>query len=178
MQPDENSQPWEGDQAVDSFNPYKVGNKWYAFYGGHYHIPRGPWPVGLAVADKLNGPWLRMPESTNPVQIVEEFTENPIVSKLDDGRYLAIFDSYGDQKIAYSISEDGVNWVPETRLKVQSDNNIWAEDGDHYTRTPLCAIQEDDGTFTVIYTAMMLVAGKRFYAVGKCTLGWECKTHK
>jgi len=173
MQPDENTQEWEGDQGVDSFNPYKVGNKWYAFYGGHYHIPRGPWPVGLSVADKLSGPWVRMPESTNPVPIVEEFTENPVVSKLDDGRYLAIFDSYGDQEIGYSISEDGVNWVPETRLKVQSDNNIWAEDGDHYTRTPLCAIQEDDGTFTVIYTAMMLVDGERFYAVGKCTLGWE-----
>ena len=173
MQPDENTQAWEGDQGVDSFNPYKVGNKWYAFYGGHYHIPKGPWPVGLAVADKLSGPWLRMPESTNPVPIVEEFTENPIVSKLDDGRYLAIFDSYGDQEIAYSISENGVNWVPETRLKAQSGTNIWAEDGDHYTRTPLCAIQEDDGTFTVIYTATMLVDGERFYAVGKCTLGWE-----
>lgn len=173
MQPDENTQAWEGDQGVDSFNPYKVGNKWYAFYGGHYHIPRGPWPVGLAVADKLSGPWERMPESTNPVPIVEEFTENPVVSQLDDGRYLAIFDSYGDQEIAYSISEDGVNWPPETRLKVQSGDNIWAEDGDHYTRTPLCAIQEDDETFTVIYTAMMLVEGERFYAVGKCTLGWE-----
>jgi hypothetical protein len=173
MQPDENTQAWEGDQGVDSFNPYEVGNKWYAFYGGHYHIPRGPWPVGLAHADKLSGPWIRMPESTNPVPIVEEFTENPVVSRLNDGRYLAIFDSYGDQEIAYSISEDGVSWVPETRLKAQSGNNTWAEDGDHYTRTPLCAIQEDDGTFTVIYTAMMLVQGERFYAIGKCTLGWE-----
>ena len=173
MQPNENTQAWEGDQGVDSFNPYKVGERWYAFYGGHYHIPEGPWPVGLAVADNLNGPWKRMPEFTNPVPIVEEFTENPIVSKLDDGRYLAIFDSLGDQEIAYSISKDGINWVPETRLKAQSGKNIWAEDGDHYTRTPLCAIHEDDGTFTVIYTAMRLVDGERFYAVGKCTLGWE-----
>ena len=129
--------------------------------------------VGLAVADNLTGPWKRMPESFNPVPISETFVENPVVLKLPDGRYLAIFDSYGDQEIAYSISEDGVNWVPETRLKVQSGNNTWAEDGDHYTRTPLCAIQEDDGNFTVIYTAMMLVDGERFYAVGKCTLGWE-----
>ena len=179
LQPNEDSQAWEGDQAVASFNPYKVGNKWYAFYCGHYHIPRGPWPVGLAVADKLSGPWVRMPESINPIPIVEEFIENPVVSKLDDGRYLAIFDSYGDQEVGYSILDDGVNWVPginwapETRLKVQSGDNIWAEDGDHHTRTPLCAIQEDDGTFTVIYTAMMLVDGKRFYAIGKCTLGWE-----
>ena len=102
-----------------------------------------------------------------------EFTENPVVSKLDDGRYLAIFDSFGDQEIAYSISQDGVNWVPEPRLQAQSGGNRWAEDGDHSMRTPLCAIPEDDGTFTVIYTAKMMVEGRRFYAIGKCTLAWE-----
>jgi len=32
-------------------------------------------------------------------------------------------------------------------------------------------VREDDGTFTVIYTARM--KDKSFYAVGKCTLGWR-----
>lgn len=176
LQPDENTQDWEGEQAVDSFNPYKVGDKWYAFYGGHYHKERPEgwrWPVGLAVADKLSGPWKRMPEGFNPVPIVETFAENPVVSKLPDGRYLAVFDSLGPREIGYSLSQDGVTWPLETRFTVQTGDNQWAGDGDHHMRTPLCAIREDDGTFTVIYTARM--KDKKFWGVGKCTLGWEKK---
>jgi hypothetical protein len=171
MQPDENTQKWEGQQAVDSFNPYKVGDKWYAFYGGHYHKPRGLWPVGLAVADKLSGPWKRMPEGFNPVPIVKTFIENPVVSRLPDGRWMAIFDSLGDREIGYSFSKDGITWPLETRLTVQTGDNTWAGSGDHDMRTPLCAVREDDGTFTVIYTARM--KDKPFWAVGKCTLGWD-----
>jgi len=171
MQPDENSQKWEGEQAVASFNPYKVGDKWYSFYDGHNHKPRTGWPVGLAVSDKLSGPWKRMPEGFNPVPIVKDFIENIVVSKLPDGRYLAIFDSFGAREIGYSISKDGVNWPLETRLTVQTGTNKWVGDGDHDMRTPLGAIREDDGTFTVIYTAKM--KDKDFWAVGKCTLGWE-----
>lgn len=170
LQPDQNSQKWEGQQAVDSFNPYKAGDKWYGFYGGHYHKPRGPWPVGLAVADKLSGPWKRMPEGFNPVPIVKTFIENPIVTQLPDGRYLAIFDSLGPREIGYSISKDGTTWPLETRLTAQTGDNSWAGTGDHDMRTALCAIREDDGTFTVIYTAKM--KDKGFWAVGKCTLGW------
>jgi len=171
LQPDEDTQQWEGQQAVDSFNPYKVGDKWYAFYGGHYHHG-GPrtWPVGLAVADKLSGPWKRMPEGFNPVPIVKVFVENPVVSKLPGGRYLAIFDSLGPREIGYSISEDGLTWPAETRLTAQTGDNQWAGGGDHDMRTALCAIREEDGTFTVIYTARM--HRKNFWSVGKCTLGW------
>ncbi|WP_210416916.1 glycoside hydrolase family protein [Echinicola soli] len=173
MQQDENSQQWEGEQAVATFNPYKAGNTWYAFYDGHNHTPRGPWPTGLAFASKLSGPWTRMPEGFNPVPIVDEFMENPQVTKMGNGRFLTVFDTFGDQEIGYSISEDGIHWGPEIRLKVQSEDNIWAEDGDHAMRTPLCIIEEEDGTFTVIYTAMSIVDGQKFYAVGKCTLGWK-----
>jgi hypothetical protein len=171
LQPDENSQEWEGQQAVACFNPYKAADgKWYGFYDGHYHHPRGPWPVGLAIADKLSGPWKRMPEGFNPVPIVEYFIENPVVSKLPDGRYMAIFDSLGDREIGYSISKDGITWPLETRLTVQTGDNIWVGTGDHDMRTPLCSVLEDDGTFTVVYTAKM--KDKDFWAIGKCTLGW------
>lgn len=173
MQPDENSQYWEGQQAVATFNPYKVGEHWYAFYDGHNHVPKGPWPIGLATAPSLNGPWKRMPVGINPVQIADVFLENPQVTELKDGRYLAVFDSFGDYEISYSISEDGVNWSKEKRIKVQSEKNRWAKEGDHYTRTPLCAMEEEDGTFTVFYTAMMNKSDRRFYAIGKCTLAWE-----
>jgi hypothetical protein len=98
--------------------------------------------------------------------------ENEIVYKLKDGRYMMVFDSFGDQEIGYSLSEDGLHWGHETRVKIQS-KKIWAEAGDHSTRTPLCAIEEEDGTFTVVYTAMMKTGNRNFYAVGKCSLEWK-----
>lgn len=173
LQPDAESQAWEGQQAVACFNPYKVKDNWYAFYDGHNHVPRGGWPSGLATASNLNGPWKRMPEGINPVPIVDEFMENPVVSKLRNGKFLAVFDSFGNQEIGYSISENGVDWSKETRIKVQSGQNLWAKDGDHAMRTPLCAIEEDDGTFTIIYTALMNLDNRTFYAIGKCSVAWK-----
>ncbi|MFV0607186.1 MAG: hypothetical protein ACK5NK_15250 [Niabella sp.] len=173
LEPDTESQSWEGQQAVASFNPYKVGNMWYAMYDGHNHIPRTGWPTGMAFSQKLNDGWRRMPEGFNPLKVVEAFMENAIVSHLKDGRYLMVFDSFGDQEIGYSLSYDGINWEKEIRVKVQFPNNLWALPGDHYTRTPLCAIEEDDGTFTMIYTAMTKVKNKNFYAIGKSTLSWQ-----
>ena len=173
LEPGANSQAWEGQQAIASFFPYKAGNTWYAMYDGHNHLPKGGWPTGMAYAAKLNGPWTRMPEGFNPLSVVDVFMENEVVSRLKDGRYLMVFDSFGDQEIGYSLSDDGVNWSKEIRVKIQSGTNKWAEPGDHFTRTPLCAIEEDDGSFTVVYTAMKLVDGKRFYAVGKCILAWQ-----
>lgn len=173
LQPDSTSQTWEGQQAVASFFPYKAGDSWFAIYDGHYHTPRGAWPDGMAFAQKLVGPWARMPEGFNPLNIVDTFAENHIVSRLKDGRYFMVFDSLGDQEIGYSTSDDGVHWSHETRVKVQSTNNVWSLPGDHSTRTPLCAIEEDDGTFTVIYTAIVKINNKNFYAVGKCSLAWK-----
>ena len=173
LQPGEHSQTWEGQQAVASFNPYKVKDTWYAFYDGHNYIPQGGWPTGLARAEKLEGPWSRMPEGINPLPIVDEFMENAVITQLKDGKYLALFDSFGDREIGYSISEDGLNWSKESRIKVQFENQAWAKEGNHSLRTPLCAIEEEDGTFTVIYTALMDHREEAFYAVGKCTLAWE-----
>ncbi|MEO9475765.1 MAG: hypothetical protein ABJG41_09525 [Cyclobacteriaceae bacterium] len=173
LEPDKSSQSWEGQQAVATFNPFKVDNKWYAFYDGHNYIPIGPWPVGLAISSQLSGPWERMSEAVNPVPIAEEFIENPQVTELKKGGYLAVFDSFGDQEIAYSLSDDGLNWSPEARIKIQQTDDPWAAIGDHAMRTPLCAIEEDDGTFTVIYTAKIKREDRTFYAIGKCTLGWK-----
>jgi hypothetical protein len=100
LQPDENSQAWEGQQAVASFNPYKVGDMWYAFYDGHNHVPRGTWPSGMASAPKLEGLWERMPAWFNPVPIAEVFIENTVITELKDGRFLMVFDSLGDREIA------------------------------------------------------------------------------
>lgn len=173
LQPDENTQSWEGQQAVATFNPYKANGRWYALYDGHNYIPKGPWPVGMAEAPALSGPWVRMSEKYNPVPIADVFAENPQVTELKSGGFLTVFDSLGDQEIGYSISKDGIHWSLETRIKVQSAKNLWALPGDHAMRTPLCAIEEQDGTFTIIYTAKTEHEGKTFYAIGKCTLAWE-----
>ncbi len=175
LQPDQNSQLWEGQQAVACFNPYLVGDTWFTMYDGHNHVPRGNWPTGMAFSKNLEGPWTRMPVGINPLPIASEFMENEIVTKLSDGRYLLIFDSLGDQQVGYSISDDGINFDKEKRLNVQSGSNLWAQAGDHSMRTPLCALENPDGTFTMIYTARMLVNGKPFYAVGQCQLAWEEK---
>lgn len=173
LQPDEHTQKWEGQQAVACFNPYKVGDTWFAMYDGHNHKPKGPWPTGMAFASSLKGPWTRMPEGFNPLKVVPEFMENEVVSKLKDGRYLMVFDSFGDQQIGYSISDDGIHWPPEKRIKIQTSGDSWAEDGDHAMRTPLCAIEEKDGSFTVIYTALTTMHGKKFFAIGQCKLRWK-----
>lgn len=172
LQPDSTSQPWEGEQAVASFSPYRITNGWMAIYDGHSYTPRGSWPDGMAFAKKLSGPWTRMPEGFNPLTIVDSFAENHIISRLKDG-YLMVFDSFGDQEIGYSTSTDGVHWEYEIRVKIQIPDQLWALPGDHYTRTPLCAIEEEDGTFTVVYTATMKIKDRNFYAVGKCVLGWK-----
>jgi hypothetical protein len=114
-----------------------------------------------------------MPEGINPVPIAEVFLENPQVTELEEGGHLAVFDSFGDQEIGYSISNDGIHWSPEIRIRVQAADNLWSEAGDHSMRTPLCVIEEDDGTFTVLYTAKMNRDGEPFYALGKSSLGWQ-----
>ena len=173
LQPDANSQSWEGQQAIAAFNPYRVGDGWYAFYDGHNHVPQSDWPLGMAKASQLSGPWTRLPEGQNPIPISAVFNENVEVTELKAGGYLAIFDSFGDHEIGYSLSDDGIHWAKERRLKVQSASNLWADAGDHATRTPLGAIEEEDGSFTVVYTARYTKQGKVFFGLGQVVLGWE-----
>jgi hypothetical protein len=75
LQPDAQSQPWEGGQGTDSFFPYRVKDCWYAFYGSH----KVRWEVGLAQSPALAGPWKRCAQG-NPVPIEKVFIENPIVT--------------------------------------------------------------------------------------------------
>jgi hypothetical protein len=178
LRPDEHSMPWEGQQGVDSFFPYKVGDRWWGLNGSHNHEPRGPWLVGMSSAPTLAGPWKREPQ-LSPSTIADYFIENPIVTRLPDSRFIGIFDTmFEDGKpapapfnnsnaVAYSISTDGIHWPKGENLVVQSERNNWAMD----VRTPLGMVPEDDGTFTVTYTARMKQDPKapatKFWAVGK-----------
>ena len=150
LQRGRDSDPWEGLQGVDSFFPYHVGNKWYAFYGTAHTetLPIPLWQVGLAWAPNLAGPWKRC-SSMNPLNIEKVFIENPIVTKLEDGSYVAVYDNRAEHSVGYSFSEDGIHWTPGKKLIVQQGKGIWASE----VRTPLGLIAEGKDLFTLFYTA-------------------------
>lgn len=142
--------PWEGLQGTDSFFPYKIGNKWYGFYGSAT-LEKGKdckWNIGLAKADRIEGPWKRMSEM-NPIDSTN-FAENPIVSQLDNGIYIAIVDG-GPwvNKMGYLLSWDGIHWSKVRHIELEPTVKRWWAD----MRTPLSLIKEADGTYTMFFTA-------------------------
>ena len=156
LQRDKDSDPWEGLQGTDSFFPYPVGNQWYAFYGTAHteRQPIGPWQVGLAKAPSLAGPWKRC-SRMNPLKIEKVFIENPIVTRLADGTYVAVYDSNAEHGIGYTFSTDGIHWQPGKQLIVQRDRGKWGSE----IRTPLGLIVEGRDSFTLFYTANQDLVG-------------------
>jgi hypothetical protein len=141
---------WEGLQGSDSFFPYKVGNKWLAFTGSAKteKLPMEFWGNGLALAPALTGPWIRLSERS-PIDFGTNFSENPIVTRLDDGTLIAVMDSHGTG-FGYSVSADGLNWSEMKYVAVTDKlEKWWAE-----FRTPLGLVQESDGLFTLFFTVM------------------------
>jgi hypothetical protein len=164
MQPGEDSAKWEGLQGVDSFFPYRVGNRWYAFHGSAKTEERPmSWLVGLATAPELAGPWKRLPE-LSPVVLDKPFdVENPMVLRLKSGLYIAVFDVLSRPlAIGYTVSEDGIHWSQASYIDMKRTPNLWVAN----PRTPLGLIEEPDGTFTCFYTGF----GTQAYA-GYCCLG-------
>jgi hypothetical protein len=152
LQPGPDSQPWEGLQGTDSIFPYQVGERWYGFYGSAdtQEIPTKAWKVGLASAPELAGPWKRLPEG-NPVMIEKVFIENPVVTKLSDGTFAAVYDCPVPNAVGYTFSRDGIHWESSRALVVQpSGKGHWAHD----VRTPLGLIPEGGDTFTLFYTGL------------------------
>jgi hypothetical protein len=147
---------WEGLQGTDSFFPYQVGDKWFALYGSARteHLPIELWQVGLAEAPALIGPWARC-SAMNPLPIERRFIENPIVSRLADGTYVAVYDNHVENSVGYAFSSDGVHWDAGRRLVVQSGSGIWASE----VRTPLGLVDEGNGLFTLFYSANEKVTG-------------------
>ena len=141
---DKKKDPWEGIQGADSFFPFSVGKKWYAFYGSSDFKSR--WDVGLAVSDNIEGKWTRdsiaIPSFT--------YSENPIVVQLKDGTYFSVFDdlSYGEPSatIGYSYSIDGINWKQKV-LKVEMPR--WATN----IRTPQSLIYAGNDEYWMYFTA-------------------------
>jgi hypothetical protein len=149
LQPGADSEPWEGLQGTNSFFPYRVGTEWYAFYGSAKteKLPIEHWRVGMASAPSIAGPWRRRRE-LNPSPIETVFVENPIVTRLPDGRFIAVYDTAGPDAIGYSISADGIRWPQGQSLPIQTPDGRWSKE----IRTPLGLVDERDGSYTVFYT--------------------------
>jgi hypothetical protein len=147
LSPGGNSDSWEGLQGVDSFFPYRVGDRWMGFYGtAHTEVqPVSSWRVGLAAAPSLQGSWRRC-SSLNPSPVETHFIENPVVSKVEN-TYLAIYDVDVDEgnAIGYTESQDGVNWSQGRRLQIFPAHGIQA-------RTPLALIADGHGSYDLFVT--------------------------
>lgn len=151
LAPSQKSDPWEGLQGVDSFYPYRTGNKWMAFYGSAQtqYIPCPFWGVGLAEAPELQGPWIRK-SALNPVDLQSRFAENPVVTKLENGLYLALVDGGSiNENFGYTYSKDGVHWAPATFIETSDSERRWWS----LMRTPLGLVKDDDDTYTIYFTA-------------------------
>ena len=158
LQRGKDSDPWEGLQGTDSFFPYRVGESWYAFYGSAHteKLPISLWQVGLARAAALAGPWVRCTDM-NPLKVESRFVENPIVTKLGDGTYVAVYDTDAPNAVGYTFSSDGIHWSQGQHLVVQEGNDVWASD----VRTPLGLIAEGPDSFSLFYTANEKVQGTK-----------------
>jgi hypothetical protein len=154
LEPGPDSDEWEGLQGTDSFHAYRVDDQWYGFYGSaHTEKATEPggcdlWGVGLVKAATLAGPWKRLSE-LNPVPIDKVWVENPVVTQLEDGIYIAVFDGGPRGSFAYSVSEDGVHWGEGVAIALEPKVKRWWQN----MRTPLGLIPEGDGLYTVFYTA-------------------------
>lgn len=149
MEPGPDSDPWEGLQGTDSFYPFKCNDRWLAFYGSAKteSLPIQFWGVGLAESENLEGSWKRLSDK-NPVDFEENFTENPIVTLVNDSIYIAVMDAHGDG-FGYSASYDGLNWTPMEHIEVSEKMKSWWSE----FRTPLCLIHESEDLYTVFFTA-------------------------
>lgn len=165
IEPGLDSQLWEGRQGVASFFPYQVGDKWYGFISGAYpyekkeDYPFGgkptKWYVGLAVSDNLEGPFVRCKELNPITSIHPRFVENPIVSQLPNGLYIAVFDGGPEwlklpNMIAYTLSKDGIHWSEAHYLPIDTKVKKWW----HTMRTPLGLIPEGNDLYTIVYAAV------------------------
>lgn len=123
--------PWphvcQGMQGTDSFYPFQLANgSWAGFAGTSqqqkgWNGTTGKWPVSLATAPTLSGPWTRYnpADPTNPadapcVDINHGFTENPIVSRRPDdpNAFHMVYDDLSGERrgFGYSCSQDGLRW--------------------------------------------------------------------
>jgi hypothetical protein len=154
LQPGPDSDPWEGLQGTDSFFPFRVDDRWLAFYGSA-HTQRWPtdfWAVGLVESDDLAGPWKRLTD-INP--ILKPRYENPHVHRLRDDLYMAVCDIIIERgpearRIAYTFSRDGLTWLEPKVVQLEAGRDDWIQQ----VRTPISIIPQGRNEFLIFYTAV------------------------
>ena len=123
-------------------------------------------PGGVS-APALSGPWKRL-SAHNPVPLdAQHGVENPVVTRLQDGRHIAVFDTLGlPDRIGYVLSRDGLEWSSAQYLALDKAK-LWTKE----LRTSLGLIPEGDGTFTIFYTGFFDQPGYGTYSgVGMLTV--------
>lgn len=153
LEPGVDSDPWEGLQGTDSFFMYPANGRWYAFFGGARteHWPCNFWGVGLATAPDMAGPW-KCCSNLNPVDLENKFAENPVVTKLENGLYIAVVDGGGiNEKFGYTLSKDGINWSKAYFIDLEPQVEKWWS----LMRTPLGLISEGNNEYTLFFTAIV-----------------------
>ena len=154
------NQKWDN-YYTSSFGNIFTGEdgKFYVFVqGGDSSIaPGGNDPQFIrrvARADHVDGPWSSMNADGNPSFV---YCENPFASIYEiNGKkvYLCVYDDLSNQhSLGYGYSLDGVNWVGKTLDMTGYADWAFNQNFTQSMRTPCGLIQEDDGTFTIIYTA-------------------------
>ena len=157
---DKKPEQWEGPGEMVSFCAFKVGAEWWGFYGSNSvpeHVDasgtinlnaKNLFFVGLAKSKgDLTGKWVRQ-SHLNPVQMDPEFVENPVVTKIHDSLYIAVYDGANEQEVSYACSKDGMYWGKEQLIRIPN-----APKAIKNTRTPLCLIDEGKGVYTIYFTA-------------------------
>ena len=76
-------------------------------------------PGGVS-APALSGPWKRL-SAHNPVPLdAQHGVENPVVTRLQDGRYITVFDTLGlPDRIGYVLSRDRLEWSSAQYLRLR-----------------------------------------------------------
>lgn len=170
------SQPWEGIQGTDSFFPYQANGQWYGFYGSCHceSLPVKGWQVGLASSPTLTGPWTRV-EGGNPILLDPRFVENPIVTRVEDGTYIAVYNGPQADAFGYSTSSDGIHWKRGMNFVIQPrDGTHWA----NTVRTPLGLIPEGHGMYTLFFTGFQKTSqGGPFNGELKSSIGFVSLRH-
>lgn len=153
LEPNHESQAWEGLQGTDSFFPFLgADGTWLGFYGSctSEDLARARWGVGLAHAAELTGTWVRDP--SNPLETESHFIENPVVQEIY-GTLIALyendpFDPAQARSFGWMTSTDGKAWERQPPIQIPDHTASWAS----RIRTPLGLVPTENG-YRAYFTA-------------------------